>query len=275
MSESPTYKFRLQPRDIFAPIATLSGLLIAAVGFLRASSLSGQLTETITTLILIVLLFLVVTAASASIYAYSGKEMYWKFTLFFYPISWIAFGLGIGFMFAVIASGRTVFPVFKLPPYFLFAIAVLLLILVASIDAFLVARRLTKKSIDAAKKELNPHLLNEETTKKSTSRTRPDDLKMEFIRNFIEIEKSLRELASNRIVEESTGGRSLKKLSEKLFRASILDRDYAATLNFLMKIRNGIVHGEIVPPSAVKEAYELSNVLKKELSEDITRMKSL
>lgn len=265
MSKSLTYKPRLQPNDIFPPIATLSGLLIAAVGFLRASSLSGQVTEAITGLILVALLFLIVTAASASVYTYSGKEKYWKFTLFFYPISWITFGLGIGFMFAVVASGRTVFPVLKLPPYVLFTIAASLLILVESIDAFLVARRLTKTSVDAAKKELDPRLMEEETIKKLSSKTRIDELKMDFIRNFMEIEKSLRETADKNGIAELAAKFPLRKINTLLFDRNLLDRDYEATLNFLMRIRSGVLHGEIVSRSSLMEAYKMSNVLLKEL----------
>ncbi len=76
-------------------------------------------------------------------------------------------------------------------------------------------------------------------------------------------------------MEESTGGSSLRKLREQLYRASVLGREYAVTLIVLIKVRNGIVHGRIVSPLALKEAYELSKVLIRELSEDITKMKSL
>jgi hypothetical protein len=139
------------------------------------------------------------------------------------------------------------------------------LILVESIDAFLVARRLTKTSVDAAKKELDPRLMEEETIKKLSSKTRIDELKMDFIRNFMEIEKSLRETADKNGIAELAAKFPLRKINTLLFDRNLLDRDYEATLNFLMRIRSGVLHGEIVSISSLMEAYKMSNVLLKEL----------
>ena len=135
----------------------------------------------------------------------------------------------------------------------------------ASIYAFLLARGQTEKSVDAAKKELDPKLMEEETIKKIPSKTRIDELKMDFIHNFIEIEKSLRETADKNGIAELAAKFPLRKINTLLFDRDLLDRDYEATLNFLMRIRSGVLHGEIVSRSSLMEAYKMSNVLLKEL----------
>jgi hypothetical protein len=74
MDSDDQTKYQLSPRDIFGPIATLSGLLVASIGLIHTTDLSTSITQTLTDIILIILLVSIITAGSASFYLQSGND---------------------------------------------------------------------------------------------------------------------------------------------------------------------------------------------------------
>lgn len=268
MARSDSKKISLQPRDMFTPIATLSGLLIASVGILHTSVILGSVIKSLTGIILLMLLFLITTAILAGIYSFNGKEKYWQYALLFFPISWGVFGIGIAIMLFVVVLGVTRFPVVNLSPVEIMLIGGLVVTFFTAIAAYIQERGLNKKRVIEAKRSLDADLLKKESNKESSSGRDIDDLKMDFIGTFIEIESVLRRIAGKNLGNEDVSRTPLLKLSESLFNKNLLDRDLIPTFDFIRQVRNGIVHGQSLPHSIVAEALTMSRVLLSELRRD-------
>ena len=74
MDSDDQTKYQLSPRDIFGPIATLSGLLVASIGLIHTTNLSTSITQTLTYIILIILLVFFIMASSTRFYLHSGND---------------------------------------------------------------------------------------------------------------------------------------------------------------------------------------------------------
>ena len=141
----------MRPRDIFGPIATLSGLMIAAVGFLHTANLSASVVQGLTDIILMTLIFFVLTAGSASLYAHNGREKYWRASLLLYPISWAIFGLGVALMLVVVAYGITSFKlpaISSIPFSALFVVMSLILMCVSILMSLMASSRNYRQAME-------------------------------------------------------------------------------------------------------------------------------
>lgn len=267
---------QLSPKDIFGPIATLSGLLIASIGFIHASNLSTSITQALTDIILVILLLFVVTAGSASFYTKSGKEKYWSLALFFYPISWMALGIGISVMLTLVAYGPTIFVTLTVPPVIILSALTLgISIVLAALTYYTGYNRYNKKLKELETKEGQKISSKQKSeTSKGLSTRNNDNIKMNFLRGFIEIESILRDMFQTIFPDEKSAQLTFKQMVRKLSTSNMFDKDFIPALEFLNGMRNNIVHGFAVPISHVEEAIRICSTVSDELKDDLYRLKS-
>lgn len=261
----------MQPRDIFGPVATLLGLMIASVGFLRTASLSVALLQTLTDLILLISICFVITAGSASLFSFTGRMRYWRFALFFYLISWSAFGIGVILMFLSVAYGNAVFlflSKYGLSLADLFITVVFVLTVSLSLNTVLRSEERFRKNLakvsgpvgEAMKSNQEP-----ETLEAPGARIDTDDLSMAFIKLFIDMEVAIRDMFEKRLKSSSDAKYSVRRMGELMRSNGLINNDQFAMIKFLNELRNRLIHGYSVPKSHILQGIKLANVLLPEL----------
>lgn len=284
-------KYELSPRDIFGPIATLSGLLVASIGLIHTTNLSSSITQTLTDIILVILLVFITTAFSASFYLQSGRMKWWTFTLTLYPISWISFGTGIGFMLITVAYGQSFLAIFHITPAIPLSVLTIVISILFGLLTYIVTIRKYNKEIRKINKIVLIDKINmgdeskidisKNNRQKSVMKREMDldmqreAVRMTFLNQIIELESILRRIVNEASPNVKTDRKSLMELVAILNSSNKYDRDFAPAIKFLVSIRNNVVHGIFVPYSTLKEALEISIKVSQDLEVELDRLDRL
>jgi hypothetical protein len=286
-SENKT-KYELSPRDIFGPIATLSGLLVASIGLIHTTNLSSSITQTLIDIILLILLVFITTAFSASFYLQSGRMKWWTFTLTLYPISWISFGIGIGLMLTIVAYGQSFLAILHITPVILLSVLIIGISILFVILTYMVRKRYYDKEIRKINKIVLSDKINmgdeskidiSKNNRQKLVMEREMDLDMQreavrmtFLNQIIELESILRRIAHEVSPNVKTERKSLMELVAILNSSNKYDRDFSPAIKFLVSIRNNVVHGIFVPYSTLKEALEIAIKVSHDLELEMDRL---
>ena len=263
----------LQPRGIIGPIATLLGLMIASIGFLRTANLPSNLTDDLTSTILVIALTFVITAVFASFYVYTGRRTYWQLALFFFPVSWSGLLIGLLLMLITLAYGNVLFQLLNSyglsPPNFFILVLILFSVFWSAVVLYrngkFLIRKISKMGGDPGKAMKVDY--NLESERKIVLEASQEDLTSMFIQLFIKIEVVIRELFNMQSRANSEKNPNISTMIRKMRSDDELPDDLYYQLKFLSNIRNRLVHGYSVPISDIQRGVNLAEVVSQELKD--------
>lgn len=262
----------MEPRDVLAPIATLMGLLAAALSFLAGARLSVELFQVLVDVIVVILLVFVVAAVLTTVATTLSRSMLlWNVAVAVYAVSWIVFGIGFVAILLAFAYGPQIFSI-TIPQLGVTTNAIFpaLSIIVGVIGVIIGVHTMN------AMRRLNTsqYLLKSEqpqlaaSIEKRTNRevARAGTVKLAFIDAFIELEKLLREIArSKEIVVRDTAG--ARELIQALATNGVLTKSIVPTFLDITQVRNMILHGRDIPLETIRAGLSAALQIKDQLLE--------
>ena len=271
MSENPREP-ELTPRDILQPIATLIGLLVAAIGFIK-SSLPDPVFQGLIGVIAVMIGIFISTAALTTLYFTIHSRRIWRTALILYPVSWITFGTGVLFILIEVGYGPISLPNF--PTISLSDILTFFLGFIAVLTARTIAS-LRNDRISKSFSELTAYLKGRTDKQKVEAESEaeklvtPDmDYSLAFIKVSLDIEASVRAIATKYGIPSSKY--TVEELQQQLFEKEIISQSELVPLMNTWKLRNEIVHGLDINDQLAKIVLEVALGLQKRLMEILAR----
>ncbi|MGA8905179.1 MAG: hypothetical protein WB661_09255 [Candidatus Bathyarchaeia archaeon] len=262
----------MQPRDVLAPIATLLGLLAAALSFLAGAKLSVDLFQVLVDVIVVILLVFVVAAVLTTVAALSRSTFVWNVAIAVYAVSWIIFGIGFVAILLAFAYGPQVFsitiPQLGVTTNGVFPVFSVIASVLGVIASFIVYHTMNAlRSLIASQYRLKseqPQLAASIEKRANREVSRAGTAKLAFIDAYIELEKLLRRIALvNQIDVRATAG--ARELIQTLAAKGVVSKSLVPGFLDITQVRNMIVHGRDIPLETVRAALGAALHIKDQL----------
>lgn len=253
---------QLQPRDILSPSATLLGFIITALGIVI--SLAGDQSDFLNNIFYILLLaiiFIILSAILTVISSIRKSKSAWWWARTIYVASWIFLGLIVIIILIGIVFGVKALQI-QLPDFNQNIISLLGLTSAAiSLILSLIWVREFERDLKNAISKLNTSLEKDEilidNTIKNITTEQEQDKEMSFMRIFIDIEKTLREIVTRLPDYTESDVMSIRRIVGELTSRELIDKNIGDAFFVINRIRNQVVHGGTVSKNEIDMALNI------------------